>query len=344
MPLITELSTEKRPNLSSMAAVSWSSMTPEHHSKAFDSLAVPRMTDSPISVTDDDARVPAMSDLGQEDRSLLSPDSYAVPQQEPELLFDTSARDARLLDLSSGAERLVPSLTNTPNSSNRAIVTEIPSNERCSPVAGAGASPVSTTDSSISTASDRRVQRFAPAVRAPARSAHGINFAITMTTKPQATPTSRNYLHFNYDSDDDEPARSHSAARASAKRRARAHQRATANKSHDWSESDGEASLDEFGLEHDQTQPSTKKAHSSPANRARKHKQCACCSTTSTPLWRDVRPNLPLCNACGIRFKKYGKICDSCHYVPCKSERDSKLCNRCGDKLPPASKPKMLRK
>lgn len=69
----------------------------------------------------------------------------------------------------------------------------------------------------------------------------------------------------------------------------------------------------------------------------RKQKQCACCATTSTPLWRDIGRKLPLCNACGIRYKKYGLICSSCNYVPCKQERTSKVCRRCTTKLPPAS-------
>lgn len=70
----------------------------------------------------------------------------------------------------------------------------------------------------------------------------------------------------------------------------------------------------------------------------RKTKQCACCGCTSTPLWRDMGKNQPLCNACGIRWKKYGVVCDSCQYVPCKQERESKSCKRCLAPLPPAPK------
>lgn len=69
-----------------------------------------------------------------------------------------------------------------------------------------------------------------------------------------------------------------------------------------------------------------------------KVKQCACCGCTSTPLWRDLGKNQPLCNACGIRWKKYGVICDSCHYVPCKQERDSRTCRRCANPFMPAAK------
>lgn len=43
---------------------------------------------------------------------------------------------------------------------------------------------------------------------------------------------------------------------------------------------------------------------------------------------------MPLCNACGIRWKKYGIVCDVCQYVPCKQERDSKACKRCKAAMP----------
>eukprot|EP00042_Codosiga_hollandica_P028980 m.156502 g.156502 ORF g.156502 m.156502 type:complete len:271 (+) comp52930_c0_seq4:278-1090(+) len=58
-------------------------------------------------------------------------------------------------------------------------------------------------------------------------------------------------------------------------------------------------------------------------------KVCGCCRTTNTPLWRDIGKEAPLCNACGIRYKKYGLVCDSCFYVPCKSERAKGVCPRC---------------
>eukprot|EP00055_Hartaetosiga_balthica_P007436 m.25542 g.25542 ORF g.25542 m.25542 type:complete len:566 (-) comp5775_c0_seq1:248-1945(-) len=61
----------------------------------------------------------------------------------------------------------------------------------------------------------------------------------------------------------------------------------------------------------------------------KKGKKCACCQTTTTPLWRDIGRTLPLCNACGIRYKKYSKICGNCHYVPCKQERDLPCCKKC---------------
>jgi len=75
-----------------------------------------------------------------------------------------------------------------------------------------------------------------------------------------------------------------------------------------------------------------------PGSSVRRQKQCACCGATSTPLWRDIGKELPLCNACGIRWKKYGIVCDCCQYVPCKQERESRMCKRCGSSLSPANK------
>lgn len=47
---------------------------------------------------------------------------------------------------------------------------------------------------------------------------------------------------------------------------------------------------------------------------------------------------MPLCNACGIRWKKYGIVCDVCQYVPCKQERENKNCKRCSAVLPMSAK------
>lgn len=62
-------------------------------------------------------------------------------------------------------------------------------------------------------------------------------------------------------------------------------------------------------------------------------RSCICCHTTNTPLWRES-----LCNACGIRFTKYGLMCDYCHFVPNKQEKQSETCPRCGAPLPPPRK------
>ncbi|EDL25155.1 mCG52721 [Mus musculus] len=59
-------------------------------------------------------------------------------------------------------------------------------------------------------------------------------------------------------------------------------------------------------------------------------RRCASCRTQRTPLWRDAEDGTPLCNACGIRYKKYGTRCSSCWLVPRKSIQPKRLCGRCG--------------
>lgn len=56
---------------------------------------------------------------------------------------------------------------------------------------------------------------------------------------------------------------------------------------------------------------------------------CISCHQTSTCMWREVA-GLCLCNACGIRCRKYGKICAVCLYIPIHSE--SRTCGcKCGN-------------
>ncbi|KAK2500038.1 hypothetical protein MC885_002361 [Smutsia gigantea] len=62
---------------------------------------------------------------------------------------------------------------------------------------------------------------------------------------------------------------------------------------------------------------------------------CASCRTQRTPLWRDAEDGTPLCNACGIRYKKYGTRCSSCWLVPRKNIQPKRLCARCGVSLGP---------
>ncbi|XP_008848278.2 GATA-type zinc finger protein 1 isoform X2 [Nannospalax galili] len=64
-------------------------------------------------------------------------------------------------------------------------------------------------------------------------------------------------------------------------------------------------------------------------------RSCASCRTQRTPLWRDAEDGTPLCNACGIRYKKYGTRCSSCWLVPRKSVQPKRLCGRCGVSLDP---------
>eukprot|EP00730_Choanoeca_flexa_P015862 TRINITY_DN7379_c0_g2_i1.p1 TRINITY_DN7379_c0_g2~~TRINITY_DN7379_c0_g2_i1.p1 ORF type:complete len:329 (+),score=46.33 TRINITY_DN7379_c0_g2_i1:377-1363(+) len=324
LPTVADFVSSKCPNLASLLAYGMHQPVPVAHvSKALDSLAVP-MAGSPNSVhMADAARVPAMSDLGQEDRSVSSPENYTVPVHEPVSIHRSPEGCYPLIDLSSGAERLVPTIHDDDSYSSA----ENSASARQSPFSGPGASSV-LHERYLDPLGSRN---------------HGVTFTFGFLPKPKTKPMNRNFLNNGYDSDDDTaravPA-SVGAAKASAKRRARTHRPAHA---YDLSDDDMEAMSEDYVPTDMAEEPSAKKAAPSPP-RQRKQKQCACCKTTSTPLWRDVRPNLPLCNACGIRFKKYGKICETCHYVPCKSERDSKACNRCGDKLPPACKPKVVRK
>ncbi|XP_022105469.1 GATA-type zinc finger protein 1-like [Acanthaster planci] len=63
-------------------------------------------------------------------------------------------------------------------------------------------------------------------------------------------------------------------------------------------------------------------------------KQCASCLTRHTPLWRDAEDGTPLCNACGIRYKKYRIRCTACWNIPKKDGKSScRVCSRCGNTL-----------
>ncbi|KAJ8406850.1 hypothetical protein AAFF_G00297660 [Aldrovandia affinis] len=64
-----------------------------------------------------------------------------------------------------------------------------------------------------------------------------------------------------------------------------------------------------------------------------KNKMCASCNTKKTPLWRVAEDGTPLCNACGIRYKKYGVRCLQCWHIPRKEGNSNSKCYRCGDVL-----------
>lgn len=64
-----------------------------------------------------------------------------------------------------------------------------------------------------------------------------------------------------------------------------------------------------------------------------KKKECVSCHTLDTPMWRDSADGERLCNACGIRWKKYGVSCGSCKYIPRKYERSSSRCRKCSGTL-----------
>lgn len=59
-------------------------------------------------------------------------------------------------------------------------------------------------------------------------------------------------------------------------------------------------------------------------------KECASCGVCKTPLWRDAEDGTPLCNACGIRYKKYRIRCLQCWYIPKKEEKALPCCPCCG--------------
>lgn len=62
-------------------------------------------------------------------------------------------------------------------------------------------------------------------------------------------------------------------------------------------------------------------------------KVCASCSSTKSPMWRDTEEGIPLCNACGIRYKRYHCMCSYCRYVPRKDEKTWISCKLCGHKM-----------
>lgn len=82
------------------------------------------------------------------------------------------------------------------------------------------------------------------------------------------------------------------------------------------------------------------------SSRGRKERggSCVCCEATSTPLWREGRKGDLLCNACGIRWVKYGIACESCKYVPRKSEATKLNCPRCETKFPPPEEEALKRR
>lgn len=59
---------------------------------------------------------------------------------------------------------------------------------------------------------------------------------------------------------------------------------------------------------------------------------CASCEASITPYWRDGwSDELMLCNACGLRFQKFMKRCNSCSYIPRKEDNELPRCPHCDD-------------
>ncbi|XP_059588208.1 ferredoxin-2, mitochondrial isoform X1 [Alligator mississippiensis] len=66
---------------------------------------------------------------------------------------------------------------------------------------------------------------------------------------------------------------------------------------------------------------------------AQRGKCCASCKTQKTPLWRIAEDGTPLCNACGIRYKKYRIRCFRCWNIPRKNRKLHSWCPKCGERL-----------
>ncbi|XP_048788870.1 GATA-type zinc finger protein 1 [Lagopus muta] len=66
-------------------------------------------------------------------------------------------------------------------------------------------------------------------------------------------------------------------------------------------------------------------------------RSCASCKTQRTPLWRAAENGTPLCNACGIRYRKYRRRCRRCWSVPRRSALPppAARCPQCGAEDPP---------
>lgn len=60
------------------------------------------------------------------------------------------------------------------------------------------------------------------------------------------------------------------------------------------------------------------------------HPTCGSCKTTKTPYWRDSwSTQFILCNACGLRYSKFRRYCNSCNYVPRKEDKGAPCCTQC---------------
>ncbi|KAK7495061.1 hypothetical protein BaRGS_00013701 [Batillaria attramentaria] len=94
------------------------------------------------------------------------------------------------------------------------------------------------------------------------------------------------------------------------------------------SECDAEqASLEEIANSGDEQHPPSRTLQTTGT------KSCASCGTRRTPLWRDAEDGTPLCNACGIRYRKYRMRCGQCWHIPRKDNKVYPACSQCGGVL-----------
>uniref|UniRef100_A0A8C4Q522 GATA-type domain-containing protein n=1 Tax=Eptatretus burgeri TaxID=7764 RepID=A0A8C4Q522_EPTBU len=56
--------------------------------------------------------------------------------------------------------------------------------------------------------------------------------------------------------------------------------------------------------------------------------RCVSCETKTTPMWRKTPAGKRLCNACGIRYRKYGNRCSRCWFVPRRIGNTKHICSK----------------
>ncbi|XP_019645402.1 PREDICTED: nitrogen catabolic enzyme regulatory protein-like isoform X1 [Branchiostoma belcheri] len=158
--------------------------------------------------------------------------------------------------------------------------------------------------------SSQRRRKPAKPTKSPARfdpAFKGVTFQIETLPHPKPSLRIRSYFSIRRRSQAARPRRFSESDAASYRRRS------------------GSLTETTSGSEHEEPHPVPQHAHGA--------KQCASCDTKKTPLWRDAEDGTPLCNACGIRYKKYRVRCTRCWHVPKKDGKSYPNCGRCGDLL-----------
>ncbi|KAK9712269.1 DNA-binding transcription repressor [Basidiobolus ranarum] len=80
---------------------------------------------------------------------------------------------------------------------------------------------------------------------------------------------------------------------------------------------------------------SSKRSPSGSPGAANPKKCCASCAVKHTPCWRPGwSEHIPLCNSCGLRYRKTKIYCHNCLYIPLRTELNSSSeCRKCFQKL-----------
>ncbi|ELA46465.1 hypothetical protein VCUG_02060 [Vavraia culicis subsp. floridensis] len=72
----------------------------------------------------------------------------------------------------------------------------------------------------------------------------------------------------------------------------------------------------------------------SPKKKLLDDKTCYSCKRKDTPYWREGwRPSVILCNACGLRYSKYRRVCTLCNKVGVKANFEKVSCPKCKSTL-----------